>query len=886
MKILELRFRNLNSLAGEWRIDFTDPSYECSGIFVITGPTGSGKTTILDAICLALYGQTPRLGKLTKGTNELMTRHTAECFAEVVFESSKGRFRCHWSQKRAKKRPDGELQPPQHEISDVSSGATIESKIRDVQAKVQEYTGMDFLQFTRSIMLAQGGFAAFLVAAPADRAPILEQITGTGIYSEISRKVHERASAEGNRLDTMKRETDVIRTLSPEELEQLDRENGEMERRSLELQAGLENTDRAINRLNAIAGTRDELDALETEKTEFFARSEEKRADLDRLARARLARRFEPLYQALQESTREIDGLKERFESGMQAYSDCQEQCQALRGKIGDTSDALGRCGNDALLAGQIGEISLLADLFRMRREKISLLGSELLEAERTLAQAREREERLSEECRKKRLELEAAVQVGEAKKAELAAVLKGRDLYAWYDLERDAVAAMAELQSLAVSMERSATLERQVSDLRAGCTDLGKEKDAISRKADQIREQVRAAEVAVDSLEEKCRLIERVHDLEEERKRLEDGKPCPLCGSPDHPYSGGQIPREGASGSELTEWKQKLAEYTALSIELGNEAVGKETMIGENRKRQAGIREELVSLHETVSAALSRRGLIPGSPDLPGKIRDLIASEQGIIDASKEVGAVAGNLTRELATHDTFLQAIRTELGQIRLELAESATAIGVCQTTSGNIRDSLIKEKEDLEEALGTLTARLRPFGLRIGMDEEPRDVLSLLRERAGSYQKLEDERTGLNLEKTALLARMDQLRQQIEEISIRIEEKEEKIREYKGTLRDRVTGAGFAGCPEYLDARIDQEQFDRLEKLESELTNEGTRISALIAGKTDELRGLREGVSPDVTREMLEGTRAGLADESEVLRARLAEIRVKLEQDRDMA
>ncbi len=67
MRILELRFKNLNSLAGEWRIDFTHPEYESSGIFAIVGPTGSGKTTILDAICLALYGQTPRLGKITKG---------------------------------------------------------------------------------------------------------------------------------------------------------------------------------------------------------------------------------------------------------------------------------------------------------------------------------------------------------------------------------------------------------------------------------------------------------------------------------------------------------------------------------------------------------------------------------------------------------------------------------------------------------------------------------------------------------------------------------------------------------------------------------------------------------------------------------------------------
>ena len=64
MRILQIRFLNLNSLAGEWQIDLTDPAYLADGIFAITGPTGAGKSTILDAICLALYGRTPRLNRI------------------------------------------------------------------------------------------------------------------------------------------------------------------------------------------------------------------------------------------------------------------------------------------------------------------------------------------------------------------------------------------------------------------------------------------------------------------------------------------------------------------------------------------------------------------------------------------------------------------------------------------------------------------------------------------------------------------------------------------------------------------------------------------------------------------------------------------------------
>ena len=100
MKILSLRFKNLNSLYGEWTIDFTHPQFLTDGIFAISGPTGAGKSTILDAICLALYGRTPRLERVNQSTNDIISRKTKECFAEVVFASDKGTFRCFWSQTR------------------------------------------------------------------------------------------------------------------------------------------------------------------------------------------------------------------------------------------------------------------------------------------------------------------------------------------------------------------------------------------------------------------------------------------------------------------------------------------------------------------------------------------------------------------------------------------------------------------------------------------------------------------------------------------------------------------------------------------------------------------------------------------------------------------
>jgi exonuclease SbcC len=213
MKILQIRFKNLNSLVGEWKIDLTDPAYITAGIFAIVGPTGAGKSTILDAICLALYGQTPRLSSISQTTNEIMSRQTSECFAEVLFATQKGHFRCHWSQHKAQKRFDGQLQQPKHEISDVATGKVLESSIKKVAAHIESVTGMNFDRFTRSMLLAQGRFAAFLQASANERAPILEQITGTEIYTRISINVHERNKREQALLKELRAEIAGIEIL-------------------------------------------------------------------------------------------------------------------------------------------------------------------------------------------------------------------------------------------------------------------------------------------------------------------------------------------------------------------------------------------------------------------------------------------------------------------------------------------------------------------------------------------------------------------------------------------------------------------------------------------------------------------------------------------------
>lgn len=227
MKILSLRLKNINSLKGEWKIDFNSAPFRDNGLFAITGPTGAGKTTLLDAICLALYHRTPRLSSLSASGNELMTRHTTDCLAEVEFEVKAERYRAFWSQRRARDRLDGELQSPQVELAKMD-GTLLTTRISEKIKQTEVLTGLDYERFTKSMLLAQGGFAAFLEANANQRAALLEELTGTEIYGQISSRVFALQAGFKLELDGLNKEKDKVQLFSEEQLLEIKAEEVEL----------------------------------------------------------------------------------------------------------------------------------------------------------------------------------------------------------------------------------------------------------------------------------------------------------------------------------------------------------------------------------------------------------------------------------------------------------------------------------------------------------------------------------------------------------------------------------------------------------------------------------------------------------------------------------
>ncbi len=221
MKINLLRIQNLNSLRYDkpMELDFTDAPFSYTGLFGITGATGAGKSTLLDAITLALFGLTPRLGN-RQVEDRIMTYNTGEALAELEFEHQGTHYRSSWKARRAHNNPRGKIQPSNRSLSklDPAKGEflIIAEGAKDVNAMVETITGLDYSRFTRSVLLAQGEFSAFLQAKEGERSELLESITGTEIYSDLSKAAFERHKLEKDKLAQMQLQLGQVELLSPE----------------------------------------------------------------------------------------------------------------------------------------------------------------------------------------------------------------------------------------------------------------------------------------------------------------------------------------------------------------------------------------------------------------------------------------------------------------------------------------------------------------------------------------------------------------------------------------------------------------------------------------------------------------------------------------------
>lgn len=417
MQILKLSFENINSLKGAWTIDFQAPDFR-SGIFAIVGPTGSGKTTILDAICLALYGHTPRIGSITQNANEVMNRDCDSCRSSLEFQTLSGRYRATWSQKKQKNFDKtgkyGQVVSTMEKFEDgcwipITDGSKVTSK----KQEVQKIIGLSFDQFKRSVMLSQGDFAAFLKSKPNEKAQTLEQITGTQIYSLLSTKVYDLAEEQKKLFEGKQREVelspvldDAVVLTKQEQLKGITEEAKVLETQISKIEKESRWISETAELRNQFLRVKAELERLKENRNEFF-----RKENVVRLAEH--AQNILPIFNTLidKQSLRE-DSIKEKSA----AENELVNATKSLKEKDFNFKAAEEALNNENLqkpkklaLFSQIesldAEISPLIKSSRLAQEEKIKLENETADCKDHLNKAKEDIRKLEEDREKRDLE-------------------------------------------------------------------------------------------------------------------------------------------------------------------------------------------------------------------------------------------------------------------------------------------------------------------------------------------------------------------------------------------------------------------------------------------------------------------------------------------------
>ena len=253
MEFRKLTIHNLASIE-DAVIDFEHGPLSEDTRFLICGPTGSGKTTILDAICLALYGTTPRLNirkvegyideyenfKLSKDredikiddTRMLMRRGSLNAFVEIIFtDKDDHALKAIWQCNRAHNKIDGNIKDPEWLLFDLEKDVILCDKKSTTLKEITERIGLSFEQFCRTTMLAQGDFTKFLKSDEGEKSQILEKLTGTQIYSSISMFIHAKKNEKENACQQISSKMEGVQLLSEEDKNEIGKQINDIDKK-------------------------------------------------------------------------------------------------------------------------------------------------------------------------------------------------------------------------------------------------------------------------------------------------------------------------------------------------------------------------------------------------------------------------------------------------------------------------------------------------------------------------------------------------------------------------------------------------------------------------------------------------------------------------------
>lgn len=816
MKLLKVIMYNLASLEGEQVIDFESEPLRSADLFSIVGETGSGKSTILDAVCLALYGLAPRFYGAdnfdyyhTERPNNdqvldpddprnILRKGTKECFAEVVFLACDGfRYRARWSCSIARinyTRPERRL----YRITVDEAGRTSEKEVditgggrpkrghKNINNEgLDRIIGLDYAQFTRTVMLAQNSFANFVKADDKDKAVLLEKLTGTELYTAVARKIYEfykEAEAAYNEVFNQVKAF-AVHQLSDEKLAEVEAHKEELDARFRSLQTKLQKL-KDQQKWYADLCT---LEAAFADEEAKWKQASEKAQSLQPIRdELRLLDEVAPIrdvYQTCMNLQRELKELTE--EVGRK-----QLQCSALEKEEAEKRKLLLDVKENYNVAREKQE-QMLPLVTAARKQKVELEAQQA-----TVTRLKEEESSLAKKKESlKKEQAENAAQIGELQKRQAEAERILAELMPHRDMLENKNAVSDRLESLDKAVKR---WQKESADWKKNCVELENQQQACREEENRLQKSDEELVLCRENIQQKTQALAGV-DVEALQQRMADVTKC---------YT--DLERLRKLQAAVTERRKSLSANRLASEQITKELDAAMREVKELTTEREEINRLLPGLEEAWQLASSRSAehmraaLKPGEPCPVCGAREHPYAE-GIAEVLQPVKEEIARRRKRLTEIEGRLDA---SPGGLRLLCSELNGKLSALREGTGRLN-------AELTEAVGEWTALVVAYPvLPVDVVQADASVLSALlttetdrivaqgkqaRAEQNAYQQAQNELTAMRRtydEKQALCSRQrEELHRQAAELKQRQGQSEQKRAELQqlertnGELREAL-------------------------------------------------------------------------------------------------
>lgn len=750
MRPLKLTLRSFGPFAGEEKVDFT--RYGDNAFLLINGPTGAGKTSILDGICYALYGEASGASRNEHYLRSQQAAPEALCEVEFLFSVGPRTF-------LVKRRPSQTFQQkgvPREtlhkvEFCQVDDSGTVTgdrlTKIGEVRDKIEEVIGFSSEQFRQVVVLPQGEFRRLLLAKSDEKERILEKLFGTERYKLVEESLKRKRAMIGSELKELRSGVDGILSANDaaSTLELEERIAGLVRQIA---ETGVELTLQAVRQIEAqklfmdaqaLEGCFLERDAANRELSTL----QEKKPEMDLTAkRAELATR------ALN-----LEDLEEGIARTEAERATCSQTVTSLIERIGTLSaqrqqakDSADKAQQDnARVAGMIAEKTRLEGQLAKLKE-LAVSRSQLVVAEKRDVAARKAVDTQRTDA--------AAI---EKRSAELSVEIERLSLAAGNVVQLEA--GITRLQGLCATRESYDAESQRLSEVSALFTTGTRELQAA--EAALLSARGHQHKLQQDYIAGQATLL---------AARLEDGLPCPVCGSGDHPHpaqGGADIPTE-------KELEKALKQISDLEKQLQKITKEHSSLLSQKSGLESGITQRLESLGD--AAQMSPTELLAQLAGLKGQLI-AASSDAARLDACrKERELLSGKLTELKILQEKG----EIELSAARAELESLRALVEQARKDAGDSDEKTVISR--IEEIAGFVTrtaATLEKAGMELSTLE-------------GQLQAAGGERS--------------QLEQQLGQLATRLEE-------LKEGFAIRLEAEGFSGDKAYHEAKLPREEIEIL-------------------------------------------------------------------------